>query len=128
LEKSESPLFFLKSTLATPPSLWYTHTPYGYDERSKKRMKKNPEVTRKELLARLSKVEGQVRGVMKMIENERKCSDVLRQIAATDGALRAAAKIIVTQHMDLCLHDNFGVDDSGRKMLKEVLEAFGRFG
>ncbi|MFA7692436.1 MAG: metal-sensitive transcriptional regulator [Candidatus Hydrogenedentes bacterium] len=91
-------------------------------------MKKNPEVTRKELLARLSKVEGQVRGVMKMIENERKCSDVLRQIAATDGALRAAAKIIVTQHMDLCLHDNFGVDDSGRKMLKEVLEAFGRFG
>lgn len=91
-------------------------------------MTKDMELTKDKVLLRLGKIEGQVRGIMKMVENGRKCTDVLRQLAATDAAIRAVAKIIVTQHMDCCLEESMDNDEDRKQMLKEVLETFGRFG
>lgn len=91
-------------------------------------MKEEQEISNENVLARLSRIEGQVRGIMKMVENGRKCTDVLRQLAATDAAMRAVAKIIVTQYMDCCLEEITDNDESRKQMLKELLETFGRFG
>ena len=82
---------------------------------------------REDIMARLNRIEGQVRGIRKMIESDRKCLDVVRQVAATDAALRAVAKMIVTEHLDTCFAE--AMDDPGarRQLFKEVLESFGRF-
>lgn len=79
-------------------------------------------------ISRLKRVEGQVRGIIKMIESNRGCSDVLRQLAATDAALRAAAKTIVQHHLDQCLLEATEHPEVRKRLLKELLEAFGRFG
>jgi len=106
----------------------YIHTGYGYNNALENSMTKDMEVTKDNVLLRLGKVEGQVRGIKKMVENGRKCTDVLRQLAATDAAIRAVAKIIVTQHMDCCLEEGMDNEEDRKRVLKEVLEAFGRFG
>ena len=90
-------------------------------------MNEDRQCARENLLARLNRIEGQVRGIRKMIENERQCTDILRQVAATDAALRAVAKVIVTHHMDTCFEEAMDDSDARSRLLKEVLEAFGRF-
>lgn len=55
------------------------------------------------VLARLKKVEGQVRGIHKMIENDRYCIDVLQQIAAATRALHGVALHLLDEHMAHCV-------------------------
>lgn len=58
---------------------------------------------RKEVAERLSKVEGHVHGIRKMVDEDRDCSDLLLQIAAVRSALDKVAKIILEDHMETCL-------------------------
>jgi len=83
---------------------------------------------REQSLARLRRVEGQIRGISKMIEEERGCIEVLRQLAAADAALRSAAKHIVSHHLDSCLTEASRSPDARKQLLNELLETFGRFG
>ena len=83
---------------------------------------------REDLIKRLTRVEGQVRGIRKMIETERRCVDVLRQVSATDAALRAVAKLIVTHHLDVCMNEAMDDPEARKQLFKDVLESFGRFG
>ena len=55
------------------------------------------------ILARLKKVEGQVRGIHKMIESDRYCIDVLQQIAAATRALQGVALHLLDEHMSHCV-------------------------
>jgi DNA-binding FrmR family transcriptional regulator len=55
------------------------------------------------VLARLKKVEGQVRGIHKMIEDDRYCIDVLQQISATTRALQSVALHLLDEHMAHCV-------------------------
>ncbi len=80
------------------------------------------------VLKRLNKIEGQVRGIKKMVENGRPCVDIMRQMAATDSALRSVAKLIITEHMDSCFEEAIKSDESRKRFLEELLESFGRFG
>lgn len=54
-------------------------------------------------LARLRRIEGQVRGVAQMVEDERYCVDVLTQIAAIQSALRAVGKQLLHHHLNHCV-------------------------
>lgn len=83
---------------------------------------------REKVLTRLNRIEGQVRGIKKMVENDRRCLDVLRQIAATDAALRSAAKLIITQHLDNCIEESLHDKEARKRLFEELLECFGRFG
>jgi len=80
------------------------------------------------VLARLNRIEGQVRGIRHMVEEQRPCIDILRQLAATDAALRAAAKVIISEHMDRCFEEAAHDPNRRRALHKELLETFGRFG
>jgi DNA-binding FrmR family transcriptional regulator len=52
--------------------------------------------------ARLRKIEGQVRGLQKMIDEDRHCPDILIQISSTQQALRAVSKMLMRDHLQHC--------------------------
>jgi DNA-binding FrmR family transcriptional regulator len=58
--------------------------------------------TKKALLTRLRRIEGQVRGLQKMIEQERWCADVLVQISSVQEALRGSARELLRHHLAFC--------------------------
>ena len=57
----------------------------------------------KELLCRISRIEGQVRGVRKMVEDDRYCVDILTQVSAISAALNAFNKVLLAQHIKSCV-------------------------
>ena len=75
-------------------------------------------------LKRLKRVEGQVRGVSKMVEDDRYCMDVLMQIAAIQQALRGVSQELMHQHLEHCVHDAVAKGDQGREreLYKEMLD------
>ena len=58
------------------------------------------EEERKPLIQRLNRIEGQVRGLKAMIENDRYCQDEVQQISAINAALREVALLVIAQHME----------------------------
>jgi DNA-binding FrmR family transcriptional regulator len=61
-----------------------------------------PERRRRELAARLSRIEGQVRGLRKMAEEDRYCVDLLMQIASVQEALRGVGKQVMRHYLQTC--------------------------
>ena len=60
---------------------------------------------REELLGRLRKVEGQVRGIQRMVDQDQYCIDILTQIAAAGSALRKVAVALLDDHIRHCVAD-----------------------
>jgi CsoR family transcriptional regulator, copper-sensing transcriptional repressor len=54
-------------------------------------------------LARLKRIEGQVRGLHRMVEEGRYCADVLTQVAAVHEALRGVGKLLMRNHLEHCV-------------------------
>lgn len=77
------------------------------------------------LLKRLSRIEGQVRGVSRMVEEERYCIDVLTQISAIEAALGKVALGLIDDHARHCVVEAEG----GERVEKvdELMAALGRF-
>lgn len=73
------------------------------------------------LLRRLKRIEGQVRGLQKMIEDERYCIDVLTQVAATTAALDGVALGVLEDHVRHC------VREGGDEKVDELMAALSRF-
>lgn len=61
------------------------------------------EKAKKDLIARLNRIEGQVRGIKGMIEKDVYCDDVLNQIAAVHSAMNSVSRLILNSHMKSCL-------------------------
>jgi len=59
-------------------------------------------VSQEALLKRLKRIEGQVRGVQKMIENDRDCESVITQIAAVRSAIESAGALLLNNYMKFC--------------------------
>jgi DNA-binding FrmR family transcriptional regulator len=66
-----------------------------------------------DLLRRLRKIEGQVRGIQQMIENDRHCLDVTQQLNAVISGAREVTAIILGDHLQRCLTDPTHCDDGG---------------
>lgn len=62
---------------------------------------------------RLNKIEGQIRGIKKMVEDDRYCVDIFVQVSAVQAALNAVDKILLTYHIKNCVSENIrlGNDD-----------------
>jgi DNA-binding FrmR family transcriptional regulator len=80
-------------------------------------------------LARLSRVEGQVRGIKKMVEDERYCVDILTQLRSVMGALQKVQENIFQHHIESCVHDSLHSDDMADKEAKveEILKLVSQF-
>jgi CsoR family transcriptional regulator, copper-sensing transcriptional repressor len=79
-------------------------------------------LSRDEYLARLRRVEGQVRGLQRMIENDEYCIDVLTQVSAATKALRSVAVGLLDEHVRHCVR-NAALDDDADKVDEMVGEA-----
>src|SRR5215471_17447251 len=81
------------------------------------------------LVNRLHRVEGQVRGIERMLEDDRYCIDVLTQIAAVNTALESLAFRILDAHVKHCVADALasGDQDAAAEKSRELLEAVQRF-
>ena len=73
-----------------------------FDEKHKHR--ENKEF--KDLITRLNRIEGQVRGVKSMVEDERYCVDILTQVSAIQSALNSFNKVLLSQHIKSCVVDD----------------------
>jgi DNA-binding FrmR family transcriptional regulator len=81
------------------------------------------------LVKRLHRIEGQVRGVEKMVEDDRYCIDILTQIAAVNTALESLALKILDEHVRHCVAGALASGDEADAQTKteELLEAVQRF-
>ena len=82
--------------------------------------------TKDQLLARLARVEGQVRGVARMVEDDRYCIDVLTQISAIQAALDKTALGLLDDHARHCLMGEGGGPEAPDAQADELMAAVGR--
>jgi DNA-binding FrmR family transcriptional regulator len=81
------------------------------------------------LIKRLHRIEGQVRGLERMVEEDRYCIDVLTQISAVTTALESLALRILDDHVQHCVADALASGDqtAAQEKSRELLEAVQRF-
>ena len=99
-----------------------TYTPHGYYVKS---MQNDTKVS---VLKRLSRIEGQVRGIAGMVEGDRYCVDVVTQISAVRAALHKVEEEILRDHVSHCVAEAFASGDLGRQRdkLEELVDTIGR--
>ncbi|MDA8253091.1 MAG: metal-sensitive transcriptional regulator [Rhodospirillales bacterium] len=83
---------------------------------------------RKAVAARLKRIEGQVGGLLRMVDQDRYCVDVLTQIAAVRAALHKVEEQILRDHVSHCVADAFASGDVAdqRHKVEELVGAVGR--
>ena len=79
------------------------------------------------LIARINRIEGQVRGLKKMVEDDRECLHVLKQIAAAAGALRSLGGVILEDHLKGCVSNAIQKKDNESELISEVVKIFNKF-
>ncbi|MEP0325116.1 metal-sensitive transcriptional regulator [Bauldia litoralis] len=84
--------------------------------------------TKEAVRKRLNRVEGQVRGIAKMVETDRYCIDVVTQIAAVRAALRKIEEAVIRDHVGHCVADAIrsGDPEDQRRKVDELIEVIGR--
>jgi len=76
----------------------------------------------KEILARLKRIEGQIRGLQRMVEEGAACQDILMQSAAATAAIKKVGTIIIHAHLEECLENSR--KNPGKKELEDPLKEF----
>ena len=79
----------------------------------------------KNMLQRLSRIEGQVRGVAGMVEGQRPCLEVLQQLASVQAALKGLSKTILRNYLERCATDAIRSGDTA--VYDELMEAIYKF-
>lgn len=86
--------------------------------------KVRPEEERKDLEHRLNRIEGQVRGIQKMVEENVYCPDIVVQIAAVTSALNSVSRQLILSHLDHCVWNDL---KAGKKeAADEIIRAFNK--
>jgi len=81
--------------------------------------------TRDKLIKRLQRLEGQIRGVARMIEHDRDCQDILTQLAAIRGASHRISVMVVQEYAKNCLTD-LETDTSPDEVVAKMVQALGQ--
>ena len=84
------------------------------------------EATQKKTIRRLQIIEGHVRAVQRMVENDDYCIDVIRQISAVQSALSKVSQVILEEHLSHCVTEAVRGDDAAQreKVLQEIADVF----
>jgi CsoR family transcriptional regulator, copper-sensing transcriptional repressor len=80
------------------------------------------------LVIRLNRIEGQVRGIRRMVQESRRCLEILQQLAAAEAALERVSHAIVKVHVERCVPAaaQHGPEEQSRQ-LAELVDIFDRF-
>ena len=80
------------------------------------------------LVTRLNRIEGQVRGIRRMIEEPRLCVEILQQLAAAEAALNRISLAVLKFHVEKCVPDGIEQGEAERsRSLAELVDIFDRF-
>ncbi|ARI78126.1 metal-sensitive transcriptional regulator [Halobacillus mangrovi] len=71
---------------------------------------------------RLKRIEGQVRGVLKMMEEEKNCKDVITQLSAARTAMDRAIGYIVAKNLETCIRDAHEEGESAEELINEAVQ------
>jgi len=91
------------------------NTPIGIKEANQ--MEYTPEIKN-----RLKRVEGQVRGILKMMEEEKECKPVINQLSAAKTALDRAIAVIVAENLQECVKEQQANGDDTTDVVQEAIE------
>ena len=85
--------------------------------------------TKVKALGRLRRIEGQVQGIQRMVEEEKDCVDILLQLTAVEGAVEQVQRLLLGRHIESCVADAIrsGSARDRQKKVDELLEVFSRF-
>ena len=91
------------------------------------RKKERTQEERKNLMTRLKKIEGQIRGIQKMVEEDAYCPDILIQVSAATNALNSFNKELLACHIKGCVSEDIRAGDEGAidefvKMLQKLMK------
>ena len=80
--------------------------------------------TKAKVEARLKRIEGQVRGIQKMVDEGRYCPDILTQVASVHAALRGVGKVLMRSHLQHCVTDALRSGDpvEAERTYEEVMD------
>ena len=83
--------------------------------------------TQKKTKQRLARIEGQVRGISRMVEDDRYCIDIVRQIQAIKAALTSLERVVLDDHLDTCVETALKSDDveQRREKVEELVAVLG---
>ena len=82
---------------------------------------------KKKYIDRLNRIEGQVRGLKKMVSDDRDCMHVLKQLAATVGATRSLGITILEEHLKGCVASSIRAESSNGELIQQIIEIFKKF-
>jgi CsoR family transcriptional regulator, copper-sensing transcriptional repressor len=77
-------------------------------------------VNQKDLVSRLNRIEGQIRGIRRMVEEPRLCLDLLQQLAAAEAALRRVSGVVFKHHVSHCVPTS--IEEGGATQVRELAE------
>jgi len=87
-----------------------------------------PKPLAEDIATRLRRIEGQIRGIQKMMEEQRECEDILTQMMAIRSALDQVGARMMEFHLERCLLEGFDCDEQRMTSLREALKLWTRFG
>ena len=85
--------------------------------------------TKAKVLGRLRRIEGQVQGIQRMVEEDKYCVDILLQLTAVEGAVEQVQRLLLGRHIESCVADAIrsGSTRDRQKKVDELLDVFSRF-
>lgn len=86
------------------------------------RKKERSEKEYRDLINRLSRIEGQIRGIKRMLDEDCYCPDIITQVAAANAALNSFNKVLLTNHIKTCVADDIraGKDETIDELLNTL--------
>ncbi len=80
------------------------------------------------MLIRLRRIEGQLRGIQRMLEEDRECAEVLTQLMAARSSIDQVGLMLMETHIESCLLKDLKADPARLQELRETLKMWARFG
>ena len=86
--------------------------------------------TKQRALARLRRIQGQIQGVQRMVDEDKYCVDIMLQISAIQGALDQVSKILMARHIESCVLDSVkaGTQKKRARKIEELIQVCARYG
>jgi DNA-binding FrmR family transcriptional regulator len=86
--------------------------------------------TKQRALARLRRIQGQIQGVQRMVDEDKYCVDIMLQISAIQGALDQVSKILMARHIESCVLDSVkaGTQKKRARKVEELIQVCARYG
>jgi DNA-binding FrmR family transcriptional regulator len=84
------------------------------------KIKHRTEEEKTDYVKRLNRIEGQIKGIIKMVNDDRHCDDILIQISAVNNALKSLGSNILLNHMKTCMIDD--INNGNLESIDEIME------